>query len=114
MFMSIRHEPANVIGGQRHVILRDSCLGNIRVPRKINFDTYACLIYTVMEEYSKRNRNVTPNLIKCFKYIRAKWAVTPESIIRYFETYPEKLSQSTRIYVPLMRKCILPRLKGTK
>lgn len=117
MFMWIRQAPPKIIGGERYIILKDNCLGEIKVPRKINLDVYACFIYTVIEEYRKRNRNVTPNLIRCFKYMRAKWSIDPESIIQYFETYPDKLSktsQITTVYVPLMRKCILPRLKGKK
>jgi hypothetical protein len=117
MFMWIRAVPAKVIGGQRYVRLKDSCFGEVQVPRKTNFDIYAFFVHTVIEEYRKRNRNVTPNLINCFRFIRAKWSVAPQEIISYLEENPKKFasdSQIIQVYIPLMKKCVLPRLKGKK
>jgi hypothetical protein len=117
MFMWIRHIPAKVLGGQRYVRLKDSCFGEIQVPRKATIETYSHFVFTVIEEYTKRNRNVTPNLIKCFDFIFDKWAIRPQIIISYLEENPHKFSSDSRmrqVYIPLMKRCILPRLKGKR
>jgi hypothetical protein len=112
------------MGDQRYVRIKDSCFGEIQVPRNHVEDTYAGFICTVIQEYGKRNRNIVPNLIKCFNFINARWLIPPEAIVNYLERHVEllqqhskKISTNSRIsqaHLSLMRRVILPKLRGTK